>query len=65
MSEGLLVDQHSDGEVKYKMILDSDKGVGHHENISVELMKKVEILLILMSFIFSTLLILVIISIIM
>ena len=65
MSEGLLVDQHSDGEVKYKMIFDSDEGVGHHENISVELMKKVEILLILMSFIFSTLLILVIISIIM
>ena len=47
------------------MIFDSDEGVGHHENISVELMKKVEILLILMSFIFATLLILVIISIIM
>ena len=51
--------------MKYNMIFDSNEGAGHHENISVELMKKVEILLILMSLIFSILLILVIISIIM
>ena len=47
------------------MMITNNESVGHLENISVELMEKVEILLILMSFISSMLLILVIMSIIM
>ena len=59
------MNQHSEREVKHKMLITSNERVGHLENISVEVMEKVEILLILMSFIFSMLFILVIISIIM
>ena len=59
------MNQHSEREVKHKMMITNNESVGHLENISVELMEKVEILLILMSFISSMLLILVIMSIIM
>ena len=59
------MNRHRERKVKHKMLITSNERVGHLENISVEVMEKVEILLILMSFIFSMLLILVIISIIM
>merc|ERR1711892_1048904 len=61
----LLVQQHCGGEVRLKMTVDSDEEVLETTDVSVEFMRKVEILLILMSFIFAMLLVFVIISIIM
>ena len=48
-----------------KMILDTSQEVLTQEDVSTEFIKKVEILLILMSFIFAILLLLLIISIVM
>ena len=56
---------YSEREVKLKMSIDTTEVVVNDGNVSIVFMKKMEILLILMIFIFITLLVLLIFSIIM